>query len=201
MKKRRGWAEAEKGIRRSGKGYKYIFRVFDSCRVVGSATNRYYAIRMADTPAIPFHAKVRIRSASPTTRDIDGRLGYVAGITEYPVDDGCFGYGIFIYDLSRVYSCAEAELEPTGEIDEQAARNAEVQRQRLAAKASGELPGFLARPEGAPVYHGFVIIEESRIDGWVFGAITEYEDARVRMGGCVRHRAGWDAGGDCLGGG
>jgi hypothetical protein len=92
---------------------------------------------MADTPAIPFHAKVRIRSASPGTREIDGRLGYVAGITEGPLDDGRFGYGVFIYDLSRVWCCAEAELEPTGEIDEQSVRNTELQRARLAEKNAG----------------------------------------------------------------
>jgi len=92
---------------------------------------------MADTPTVPLHAKVRIRSATPATREIDGRLGYVAGITEHRIDDGRFGYGIFIYDLSRVWMCAEAELEPMGAVNEQAARNSEVQRQRLAAKPAG----------------------------------------------------------------
>jgi hypothetical protein len=38
-------------------------------------------------------------------------------------------------------------------------------------------PAFLARPEGAPVYHGFPIIEETRTDGWCFGAITGFEEA------------------------
>ena len=54
---------------------------------------------MADTPNIPFHSKVRIRSASHETREIDGRLGYVAGITARSLDDGRFGYGygVFIY--------------------------------------------------------------------------------------------------------
>jgi hypothetical protein len=37
-------------------------------------------------------------------------------------------------------------------------------------------PAFLARPEGAPVYHGFPLVEETRIDGWCFGAITAFED-------------------------
>ncbi len=92
---------------------------------------------MADTPAIPFHAKVRVRSASPGTRKIDGRLGYVAGITERPLKEGQFGYGVFVYDLERVWCCAEAELEPTGEVDEEAVRNSELQRQRLAAKHAG----------------------------------------------------------------
>jgi hypothetical protein len=36
-------------------------------------------------------------------------------------------------------------------------------------------PAFAARPPGAPVYHGFPIVEESETDGWRFGAITDYE--------------------------
>src|SRR5207237_6553148 len=39
------------------------------------------------------------------------------------------------------------------------------------------LPAFLARPAGAPVYHGFALLNETRTkDGWCFGAITEFED-------------------------
>jgi hypothetical protein len=95
---------------------------------------------LADTPGIPFHAKVRVRSQSPRSREIDGCLGYVAGISDDPLDDGRFGYGVFIYDLSRVWCCAEAELEPTGEVDEQAVRNAELQNQRLAAKPEDNPP-------------------------------------------------------------
>jgi hypothetical protein len=45
-----------------------------------------------------------------------------------------------------------------------------------AATASPDLPAFLARTSGAPVYHGFGIVEESRIDGWVFGTISDYVD-------------------------
>jgi hypothetical protein len=45
-----------------------------------------------------------------------------------------------------------------------------------ATSASPELPAFLARPNGAPVYHGFGIVEETRIDGWVFGTISDYAD-------------------------
>jgi hypothetical protein len=33
-----------------------------------------------------------------------------------------------------------------------------------------------SRPEGAPVYHGFVLVEETRTDGWCFGAITAFEE-------------------------
>jgi hypothetical protein len=46
-----------------------------------------------------------------------------------------------------------------------------------AQSADPELPAFLARPSGAPVYHGFPLIEETRTeDGWCFGAITEFTD-------------------------
>ena len=44
-----------------------------------------------------------------------------------------------------------------------------------AMSASRELPAFLARPKGAPVYHGFPIVAETMTDGWCFGTITEYE--------------------------
>ncbi|MGE0375432.1 MAG: hypothetical protein AB7I48_14820 [Planctomycetaceae bacterium] len=43
-----------------------------------------------------------------------------------------------------------------------------------AASKSLELPAFLSRPEGAPVYHGFPIVKETMTDGWCYGAITEY---------------------------
>ena len=45
-----------------------------------------------------------------------------------------------------------------------------------AESASSHLPAFLARPENAPIYHGFPVVEETRTDGWCFGAITEFED-------------------------
>lgn len=37
-------------------------------------------------------------------------------------------------------------------------------------------PAFLVRPEGAPVYYGFPLVEATRTDGWCFGAITAFED-------------------------
>lgn len=43
-----------------------------------------------------------------------------------------------------------------------------------AESADPSLPAFLARPEGAPVYHGFPLLEESRTaDGWCFGIISD----------------------------
>jgi len=46
-----------------------------------------------------------------------------------------------------------------------------------AESANPKSPAFLARPEGAPVYHGFPLVEETRTEGWCFGAITEFEDS------------------------
>jgi hypothetical protein len=66
-----------------------------------------------------------------------------------------------------------------------------------------KLPAFLAKPEGAPVYHGFRLLEETRTgDGWCFGAITHFEAAEgVETGDAFveapdRSRAGivWDVG-------
>lgn len=37
-------------------------------------------------------------------------------------------------------------------------------------------PAFLARPEDAPIYHGFPLVEATRTDGWCYGAITEHLD-------------------------
>jgi hypothetical protein len=49
-----------------------------------------------------------------------------------------------------------------------------------AESARPDLPAFLARPAGAPVYHGFSLVEETRTDGWCYGAITEF----IEPGGC-----------------
>jgi hypothetical protein len=42
-----------------------------------------------------------------------------------------------------------------------------------AQSSSHELPAFVAPPAGAPVYHGFPLVEETRTDGWCYGEITE----------------------------
>ena len=48
-----------------------------------------------------------------------------------------------------------------------------------AASADPALPGFLARPDGAPVYHGFPLMEETRTpDGWCFGMITGFDEGQ-----------------------
>ncbi len=93
--------------------------------------------RSANTASIPFHARVRIRTADPEKVTINGRLGYIAGKTEEPTDDGRYGYGVFVYDLARVWSCRETELEVTGKFDEHAMKVSEQHRLRLAAKNMG----------------------------------------------------------------
>jgi hypothetical protein len=43
-----------------------------------------------------------------------------------------------------------------------------------ARSADSSVPAFLARPEDAPVYHGFTMLEQSRTDdGWCFRTISE----------------------------
>lgn len=46
----------------------------------------------------------------------------------------------------------------------------------IAESADPSLPAFFARPNGAPVYHGFPLIRETEMDGWVLGAITAFEE-------------------------
>lgn len=44
-----------------------------------------------------------------------------------------------------------------------------------AESADSTKPAFLARPENAPVYHGFSVIPETETDGWVYGAISDFD--------------------------
>lgn len=44
-----------------------------------------------------------------------------------------------------------------------------------ATSASDSLPGFLAKPPGAPVYHGFRVLADVVVDGFTLGAITDFE--------------------------
>ena len=46
-----------------------------------------------------------------------------------------------------------------------------------APSAQPRVLGFIARPDGAPVYHGFDVLPETETDGWVFGAISDYDCA------------------------
>jgi hypothetical protein len=41
--------------------------------------------------------------------------------------------------------------------------------------ASPTEPAFIAPPEGAPVYHGFVVLDDVAVDGFTLGKITDFE--------------------------
>jgi len=43
-----------------------------------------------------------------------------------------------------------------------------------AAAASAGQPAFLSKPPGSPAYHGFPLIPETCIEGWCYGALTEF---------------------------
>jgi hypothetical protein len=43
-----------------------------------------------------------------------------------------------------------------------------------AESADPSLPAFLARPPGAPVYHGFPVIEGAEAEGFRLGMITDF---------------------------
>ena len=58
-------------------------------------------------------------------------------------------------------------------------------RLRYDPKAGSAIPGvpsFAARPEGAPIYHGFEVVPETETDGWTYGAISDYEGGRHTEG-------------------
>lgn len=44
-----------------------------------------------------------------------------------------------------------------------------------AESASDDEPAFVARPPGAPVYHGFPILDDVEVDGFRLGMITDWE--------------------------
>ena len=46
---------------------------------------------------------------------------------------------------------------------------------QTAQSASTTEPAFAARPEGAPVYHGFVVLDDVVADGFTLGKITDWE--------------------------
>jgi hypothetical protein len=43
-------------------------------------------------------------------------------------------------------------------------------------------PAFIARPDGAPVYHGFVVLDDVNVDGFTLGKITDWETEPCETG-------------------
>ncbi len=52
-----------------------------------------------------------------------------------------------------------------------------------AATADPAQPAFVARPRGAPVYHGFPVLSGSETDGWFIGIITEPNSSEPQSSG------------------
>jgi hypothetical protein len=50
-----------------------------------------------------------------------------------------------------------------------------------ALSASENEPAFIAVPPGAPVYHGFQVLNDVVVDGFTFGKITDFE-----VGSCLK---------------
>ena len=44
-----------------------------------------------------------------------------------------------------------------------------------AQSASPTEPAFIARPDDAPVYYGFVVLDDVIVDGFILGKITDWE--------------------------
>jgi hypothetical protein len=44
-----------------------------------------------------------------------------------------------------------------------------------AESMSADTPAFVAKPPGAPVYHGFRVLSDVVVDGFTWGAITDFE--------------------------
>ena len=69
-----------------------------------------------------------------------------------------------------------------------------------ALSASPSEPAFIARPTGAPVYHGFQVLDDVKFDGFTLGKITDFRSRTLRLRRCVCDCAGQYPGGTCLGG-
>ena len=51
-----------------------------------------------------------------------------------------------------------------------------------AESLSADAPAFVAKPPGAPVYHGFRVLSDVVIDGFTFGTITDFEAEPATVG-------------------
>lgn len=66
--------------------------------------------------------------------------------------------------------------------EDEAIRGRPIRTDRDAESADPALPAFLARPEGAPVYHGFPTLAGVEVDGFRLGMITDWLSEPDRWG-------------------
>lgn len=62
-----------------------------------------------------WYERVRISTAEPAKTVINDHLGAVLGKAED--ENGCWSYGVYVYQQRRVWLCREDELVSTGEFD------------------------------------------------------------------------------------
>ena len=53
---------------------------------------------------------------------------------------------------------------------------------QTAQSSSPTDPAFVARPEGAPVYHGFIVLDDVVVDGFTVGKITDWQAEPCKTG-------------------
>jgi hypothetical protein len=53
---------------------------------------------------------------------------------------------------------------------------------REALSVTPNEPAFVSRPVGAPVYYGFVVLDDVVVDGFTLGKITDFEVERCEQG-------------------
>lgn len=51
-----------------------------------------------------------------------------------------------------------------------------------ARSASPTEPAFISPPAGAPVYYGFIVLDDVRVDGFTLGKITDFEVEQCKEG-------------------
>jgi hypothetical protein len=96
------------------------------------------------------------------------------GLFNNPADAKLFLEYYLSFDWTETgdYEIAELFISPRTE----ALEGKTLKLDEKAESASKNLPAFLAKPDGAPVYYGFPLLKESEIEGWILGIITEFED-------------------------
>ncbi len=69
----------------------------------------------------------------------------------------------------------ETEMSDEKHSDSERAKGRPIAFDPKASRASATEPAFIARPAGAPVYHGFQVLEDVIVEGFAFGKITNFE--------------------------
>lgn len=66
--------------------------------------------------------------------------------------------------------------------DEKYLKGLPLKLDAAALSASDQEPAFIARPAAAPVYHGFLVLDDVVVEGFTLGVITDFEDTATDHG-------------------